>query len=58
LEGIKCGFLWSNLDELVAYTETLIKDEKLLSQFSEASAEKAKEFSVENFNRNLESLLK
>ena len=39
------GFVWSTLDELKHYTETLVRDEKLRTQMSEKARDRAADFS-------------
>jgi glycosyltransferase involved in cell wall biosynthesis len=51
------GFLWETLDELESYTETLISDDKLREQMSEAAQKRAQLFSRDTFVKNFLSLL-
>ena len=46
------GFLWETLDELVAYTELLLNDDRLLEKMSEAARIRAQRFSRESFITN------
>lgn len=51
------GFLWSSVDELVKSTLTLIKDPKILRQFSEAARASAQRFSLERFKNEVRQLI-
>ena len=46
------GFLWETLDELGSYTQTLLADDKLRTQMSEAARERATMFSRDSFIKN------
>jgi glycosyltransferase involved in cell wall biosynthesis len=46
------GFLWETLDELESYTQTLLADDKLRTQMSEAARERAQMFSRDSFIKN------
>jgi L-malate glycosyltransferase len=46
------GFLWETLDELMAYTDLLLNDDRLLAKMAEAARKRAQMFSRESFIAN------
>lgn len=52
------GFLWNDLRELVKITKELITDNKLLRGISKKSVQRSKAFSYENFQGNVEKILR
>jgi glycosyltransferase involved in cell wall biosynthesis len=46
------GFLWETLDELMAYTDLLLNDDRLLANMAEAARKRAQMFSRESFIAN------
>lgn len=55
--GAKSGFKWKTRQELRGYTERLIQDPNLLKQMSENAIERSKQFSLENFKKELKKYL-
>jgi len=53
----KNGFLWNDLSELKSFTKLLIDDQKLWQKMSKESALRAKDFSKENFYREVYKLI-
>jgi glycosyltransferase involved in cell wall biosynthesis len=49
VEHGKSGFVWNTLDELKAYSRTLMNDEELWRKMSEAARERAQRFSRARF---------
>lgn len=54
----KSGFLWNNVDELIAKTNLLIESDQLLKEVSQAAVIKSQDFSKEKFSENFLSLIK
>ena len=53
----KNGFLWDNLEELENKTMEVINNEKLQKDMSKESIQKAKTFSIDNFQLKVKELV-
>ncbi len=58
IESNKSGFLWISLEELIDYTLKLIGKELLRKQMAEQAIERAKNFSRENFEKEIVRIIK
>lgn len=53
VENNKNGLLWNSLEELVDLTQRVITDEEFWKKLSDGARRKAKDFSVERFNKEV-----
>jgi glycosyltransferase involved in cell wall biosynthesis len=51
------GFLWNTTEELIQYTQKLIKHDTIREKMSKAAIEKAKMFSTDNFCKQLKDYI-